>query len=434
HELVVLHVNDTHGRLFASDGARSGEQGGIARLATLVNEVRAEHPARVLLLHAGDVFSRGDPVTVATGGEANFGVMNHLGYDAFTPGNGDFYWGVDDLLAQRAIAEFAVVHANVVYKNTGETVFDPYAIIERNDLRLAVLGLGVIRIEHPLAAGLRMHSPIAAAERLVPELRKQADLVIALSHLGFTADEQLARKVPGIDLIVGGHSHTTLRNAQTVVGPDGKDVLIVQAGEYGRFLGRLDVTVEKTETGAAIVQAKGKLLRVLDGVTADKATVAILERYAAPLQETVCMAKSRVPHPSQGDSPMAALVADALKASGADVVLLRRGDLSGGFEKGPVALADLYRVHPWRNEVFLLAMSGAQIKSAVLNNAFLLDGRAADPVHLEVDKDYSVAAADYACGESACLRALQAQPSGRRIDELLLDYLRRQGLVGEDVW
>ncbi|MCL5270724.1 MAG: metallophosphoesterase, partial [bacterium] len=96
-EIVILHENDTHGHLFSAEQTADGRHGGAARLATLVARERAANPGRVLLLHAGDILSRGDALTNWSGGAANFEVMRRIGFDALTPGNGDYYWGPDAL-------------------------------------------------------------------------------------------------------------------------------------------------------------------------------------------------------------------------------------------------------------------------------------------------------------------------------------------------
>jgi 5'-nucleotidase/UDP-sugar diphosphatase len=185
--------------------------------------------------------------------EPDFKIMNLLGYDAMVLGNHEFDKPREVLMKQREWAEFPVLSANVVKKDTGETLVDPYVIKKFDGLRVAVFGLTTEETPILVVPGnvgdLEFRSPIATAKEIVRQLRKEADLVIALTHLGFceesgaicraAGDFRLAGEVPGIDVIVGGHSHTEVTNPK-VIG----NTLIVQAGEWSKYLGRLDLTID----------------------------------------------------------------------------------------------------------------------------------------------------------------------------------------------
>jgi len=277
-QLTILHVNDTHGQL-----EPKGNSGGIARLATKVREIRAacaDQPA--LLLHAGDILSRGDALTRRTKGAANFALMNHLQFDALTPGNGEYYDGVANLQARIAQAKFPTLTANVELKSTGRCLSKPYVIIDAGGVKVAILGLCFVRTGHPSAKPLRVENPIAVAKALVGKLRAKADVVVLLTHLGFLDDIRLAAQVPGIDLIVGGHSHNVLPNGHLVRGPDGADVLIVQAGDYYRYLGRADLKLRKTGRRYEIFSAKASLIPLDKHVKLDPTVTAMMARLASP--------------------------------------------------------------------------------------------------------------------------------------------------------
>ena len=126
--LIVLHVNDTHGKLQPHNTNSQTDIGGIARLSSLVKQIRQENPKNVLFLHAGDIFSRGDPVTVYYGGYVNLLAYEKMGVDAITPGNGEFYFGIENLQRQAARVSTPFVHANVTYKHHGGSIFPPYLI------------------------------------------------------------------------------------------------------------------------------------------------------------------------------------------------------------------------------------------------------------------------------------------------------------------
>jgi 5'-nucleotidase/UDP-sugar diphosphatase len=232
-ELVFLHVNDTHGQ---TQGAPT--IGGEARLATLVAEYRAKPgPARVFLTHCGDILSRGDALTRHSLGAANFALMDRLRYDAWVPGNGDFYDGLDVLQARMKEARFPTLAANVTVKSTGKPLTQGHVIEWAGDVRVAFFGLCTIEVGQRPASGVSVQDPVEAAKRLMPDLRRQADLVVALTHIGYAEDLRLAEAVPGIDLILGGHSHTFLAEGREVKHADGRVTLVCQAGWLLMHLG-----------------------------------------------------------------------------------------------------------------------------------------------------------------------------------------------------
>jgi len=277
-KLTILHVNDTHGQL-----EPKGNSGGIARLATTLDDIRTACSNQpVLLLHAGDILSRGDALTRRTRGAANFALMNHLQFDALTPGNGEFYDGVANLRARIAQAKFPVLTANVMLKSTGRRLSEPYVILDAGGVKVAILGLCYVRMGHSSARPLQVEKPIAVAKALVGELRKRADVVVLLTHLGFLDDIKLAAQVPGVDLIVGGHSHNVLPKGHLVQGPDGANALLVQAGDYYRYLGRVDLKLRKSGGSYEIFSAKARLIPLDKHVKLDPTVTAMIARLASP--------------------------------------------------------------------------------------------------------------------------------------------------------
>jgi 2',3'-cyclic-nucleotide 2'-phosphodiesterase (5'-nucleotidase family) len=245
NHLVILYINDTHGQLMPHDTENTKDVGGIARIAAKIKEIKGANHGPTLVLHAGDELSRGDLLTVYYGGEVNMLAMEAAGFDAFTPGNGDFYFGAGNLIKQTNLVKFPTLHANVVFKENGERLFKPYVIKEIAGIKVAIIGLGVVRVDHPAGLNLNLQDYIATAKELIPNLRNEADLVIALTHIGLDADKALAKEIPQIDIIVGGHSHNQLDRPLRIPRSNGKgDVIVVQAGELGHFLGYLDVELK----------------------------------------------------------------------------------------------------------------------------------------------------------------------------------------------
>jgi len=259
--VTILHVNDVHGRT-EPYMLKGRSVGGYARLATLVDEERAAgKAARVFLIHAGDELSRADDLTRATLGAANMAIMNHLKFDAFLPGNGDHYDGPDVLVAMVRRAKFPVLCANVTAAATGEAIGKPY-IIEQSHLYV-------------------MDYPFTVAEKLVPELRKQADVVVVVSHLGAPSDVDLAKLVPGIDVIIGAHTHTVMPEGLLVKDPDDREVLVAQAGEQLRFLGKIGLTLGRFGNAWRLVSKSATLIPIDAGVKLDPTVTALIARLAA---------------------------------------------------------------------------------------------------------------------------------------------------------
>ncbi len=443
-ELVLLHMNDTHGHV-TSAGEHSPPEGGMARLATEVSRVREEAPGKVLLLHAGDILSRGEPVTVYTAGEANFRLMNRLGYDALTPGNGDYYFGVDTLLACVKVAEFPVVEANVIDTRTGKSLFEPWVIKEVNGVRIGILGIGVIREELPGAKHLRLMDPIETARQSLPALAGQCDLVVVLSHCGDELDRTLAGEVQGIDIIVGGHSHTLMDPPEVLTGPGGATVYVGQAGDYGRWLGRMDVTVNLGSEGPHVAALQGRLIPLTRAVAKDSAIDALLAQYKAPLKEVLCQSTVRLEFSELRPSPAGRFVADALRqATEADIALLDTGAVCAAIKPGAITVQDVCLIHPWRNGVLLFEAPGRRIADAIAETSLVMAGGtfrktgrnvtdiqvAGAPIDME--KTYTVAMSDFGFGMTKALAGVEYRDSGLRVDKVLEKAFRDAGTIGKE--
>jgi 5'-nucleotidase len=256
--LVILHTNDTHSRLdpFPNDGGRYAGLGGVARRARLVERARQSHE-HVLLLDSGDIF-QGTPYFNLFGGEPEFRAMSAMRYDAATLGNHDFDNGVEGLVEMLPHAAFPFVSANYDVSGAPEALRErvaPYVIRQMGPVRVGVFGLGIAfeRLVLPaLHRGVAYLDPIPVARETVQELRRQGcHLTIALSHLGHryegdrVSDTVLAAAVPGLDLILGGHTHTLLEAAEAVPHTQDRPTLIHQVGFAGIWLGRVDVAFDR---------------------------------------------------------------------------------------------------------------------------------------------------------------------------------------------
>ena len=261
YKLTILHTNDQHSRIepFDSSYSRNPNQGGFARRAALIQKIREEEK-NILLLDSGDTF-QGTPYFNFFGGELEFKLMSMMGYDASTMGNHDFDNGLEGFKKVLPNAKFPFICSNYDFKNTildGQTL--PYKVFNKNGIKVGIFGVG---IELAGLVGKKSYgetvylNPVEIAQHYATFLRneKKCDLVICLSHIGYDykdnprkiSDKILASQTDGIDLILGGHTHTFLREPQTFVNKSGKNVMVNQVGWAGLLLGKINFYFDKNK-------------------------------------------------------------------------------------------------------------------------------------------------------------------------------------------
>ncbi|OUJ75517.1 bifunctional metallophosphatase/5'-nucleotidase [Hymenobacter crusticola] len=253
-KLVILHTNDMHSRIdpFPESDKQWGGLGGMARRAAMITQIRKQEP-HVLLLDSGDIW-QGTPYFNFFGGELEYKLMSQMGYDATTFGNHDFDNGLEGLQKQLPNAGFPFLIANYDFSKTPLAGrFQPYKVFEKAGHRIGVFGLG-IELSGLVAdknfGATQYLDPVGKAQEMVTQLRgpERCDMVICLSHLGYKYesakidDRKLAAQVNGIDLILGGHTHTFMDAPEPIQSPNGRATLINQVGWSGINLGRLDYT------------------------------------------------------------------------------------------------------------------------------------------------------------------------------------------------
>ncbi|HEX2973865.1 MAG TPA: hypothetical protein VHP11_16145, partial [Tepidisphaeraceae bacterium] len=188
--------------------------------------------------------------------------------------------GLPSLKARIAQATCKVVGANVTERLGGKKFTEPFAIEQAGPIKIAFLGLCFTRVEHPASWAVKRTDPIDVAKRLVPEIRKRADLVVAVTHIGLDEDQKLVAKVPGIDLVIGAHTHSVLPQGRTIKRSDGTQVLIAQAGEELKFLGQVDLTLSQSSAQWRITQATAKLIPLDEKIPLDPQVTALIARLA----------------------------------------------------------------------------------------------------------------------------------------------------------
>ncbi len=261
--LTILHTNDVHSRIdpFPMDGSRNQGLGGAAKRAALIDKVRSREK-NVLLFDSGDIF-QGTPYFNFYGGELEMKLMSKMKYDAATIGNHDFDGGIDGLEKQLVHANFPFIISNYNMDNTcmkGKTL--PYKVFDKGGIKVGVYGLGIELdglVPKALYKDTEYQDPISNAlktESILKDLK--CDYIVCLSHLGYKyghskiSDHTLANKTHYTDLILGGHTHTFLKEPTKIKNQKGNLVVINQAGFAGILLGRLDIFFEKNKKGECI--------------------------------------------------------------------------------------------------------------------------------------------------------------------------------------
>lgn len=251
--ITILHTNDVHSHVepFPSKDPKYANLGGAARRMNIIEMVRKENP-NTLLLDAGDIF-QGTPYFNFYGGELEFKLMSMMGYDAATIGNHDFDNGIGGLAAQMPNADFSLLSSNYDFSNTiMDGLTKPYQVFVKDGVRIGVFGLGVELnglVNKRMFKETKYLNPVEITTDTVEKLRniERCDIVICLSHLGYEYNDEdkisdlgLAAQTEGIDLIIGGHTHTFLEKPTIVQNKAEKFVLVNQVGWGGINLGRID--------------------------------------------------------------------------------------------------------------------------------------------------------------------------------------------------
>lgn len=256
-QLLILHTNDTHSCIqplkpTLKDTVVAG-RGGYLRRLEMIKEERRKNPS-MLLFDSGD-FSQGSPYYTMFKGDVEIGLMNMMRYDAATIGNHEFDFGLDNMARLFRKAAFPIVCANYDFTGTPlEGIVKPYTIIRRGGMKIGVFGLspaldGLVSKQN--CVGVRYLDPIKKAQEMADLLRgkEKCDLVVCLSHLGWgldgTDDKQMMARTRGIDIVLGGHSHTYLKNLEYVKNLDGHMIGNDQNGKSGIFVGRILVEMKK---------------------------------------------------------------------------------------------------------------------------------------------------------------------------------------------
>ena len=382
-KLQVLATTDLHGHILPQDTfTQQPVNQGWAKLATLIHDLERGNP-NTLLVDCGDATS-GEPIDYVWSHlkpglpEPNTAIMNLLGYHAMVVGNHEFDGGLDQARGMEAQAKFPWLAANAVLAATGKPAFTPFVIRELGGVRVAILGLttaGMPRlVDGANITGLAFRDAVATARIMVPRLRslEKADVVIVALHGGLgmvsagPADENQAlalATVPGIDLILTGHTHQQISQVQG-------GTPILQAGRYGQALGVAELEVARSKGKWQVVSRKGRLIQptadtvpdpgVLEATAPLQAlTDTYLNTFATNLGTDLDGRFCRM----EGTALMRLLHTVGRRACGAQIIAMSPPGPHLFIARGPTSVRQFYALVPWENRMARIEVTGAQLRA-----------------------------------------------------------------------
>jgi 5'-nucleotidase len=466
-QLTILHSNDTHGHLLPFSyptlvpAGSDLEQlkvrtdiGGIARRATLAQQIRTQQKGRgipVWLVDIGD-YNDGTPFSTEYKGEADVAAMNAMGYDFVTLGNHEFNNTLAQLQKLIRLTKPPIVLANAVDRASQKPLGQVYRIEKVGAVRIGLFGLLTKESgTYPAAKeGVDVLDPIATAKGIVETLRKQADIVILLSHCGEDVDKTLAAEVAGIDVIIGGHSHSRLPIGEFVWrGDDLKQddvdgTIIVQAFQWGGELGRLDLLFAKDAKGAwRVDRYRERLIPITKEIAAEPSVAAVVDKFWLPIAPRFgeVVGKATGDFSSRGDDAAPYnLVADAVRDTyNVDVEMENSGGVRAPLVAGDITRADLVTLDPFDNKVILFKATGKQIKDILarytpyvsgirfrVTNGQLIEATIGGKP-IEDERVYSGATNSYFAGFA--LKGISQENTGKLRLDVLTDYVRQKGTL-----
>ncbi len=397
-QVTVLSTTDMHGHVLPVDYfTGKTDELGLAKVGTLIAQVRKQSPNALLIdvgdtiqgsplqyVHVRNLHSEVDPMML---------VMNHLRYDSMTVGNHEFNFGREVLDKARSEARFPWLSANLISTKTGEPLFTPYLIKQVDGVRVAILGITTIGIPHwedsEHIQDIRFDDPVAVARARVAELREtqKADVVIVAAHMGLEEDLttgargqaplhhenavlEIAREVPGIDLMLLGHTHRAIGNLSV------NGVLIAQAGRWADNLARADLYLEKNGQSWTILGKSSKLLPVSASVPVDPELSDLVRPYEQRTQEWLgrsigsCSSEIDARDSRKGDNALIDLIHRVqLDAGKADISFAASFSTEARVKAGEVTVRDIYGLYYYENTLMVVEATGAQVKEALEHSA-----------------------------------------------------------------
>jgi len=368
-KLTILHSNDMHGDFLAKDKEGILE-GGVSRLSGYVQKTRNEVD-EVIYCISGDML-QGSLIDSEYRGLSTIEIMNMLGPDVASLGNHETDYGLTHLLFLERCARFPIVNANIFIKNPLTRLFEPYVFLERDDMNIMFIGIiteevmSGIKNDNLISSLIDVNDAAQEVGRICNAYRSiDVDLTILLTHIGFEEDKKLAALLDpewGVDIIIGGHSHSLLEKPEVV-----NDILIVQAAYGTDQIGRFDLVVD-TDLNT-VHEYEWKLVPIDDAngphdEVMEKLVLAYKEQTDRKYNRVLCRLAKDLTHPSRyQETELGNLFADALQTClGADIVLQGSGAIRKKEFGSLVTLGTLMEVIPFHDKMHLVTVTGKQLK------------------------------------------------------------------------
>ncbi len=442
--LTILHSNDTHDHLepttyTGKDAAGKdwkAQYGGVARIKTAIDGLKRSS-INPIILDAGDVFT-GTIYGMVYKGLADLAYMEAFGVQAQTIGNHEFDNGTTQLADYIKGASFPVVSANIDAEADEKLkgLVKPSTVIEVRGQKVGIVG--VTTPETPITSSpgdkVKFLDPLSSVQKAVDALRAQGiNKIILLSHLGYSEDLKLAPKLRGVGVIVGGHSHTPLGSYEgnglpategaypsVLKDADGRTILITQVWEWGKFYGSLQLSFNND---GVPVRWKGTVIPVTETFKADSRLAATLRAFSVPVdgfrKNIVGEAKVRLngdrADVRKRETNLSNIIADAnlwkTQKYGTTISLQNGGGVRASIEAGPITVGQIIDVQPFGNTLFVMDLSGAEIKAALENGVSQWEQGAGRFMHVSGIK-YS-----FDMAKPAGSRIVSVEVGGKPIDE-----------------
>lgn len=398
YTLNILHINDWHSRIESNnkyESTCSAEEegkgeciGGAARLVTAIAQERQKLAGQnVLLLNGGDNF-QGSLFYSTYKGKVEAEFLNRMRFDAMTVGNHEFDDGEDALAPFLDVIRFPVLSANVqagAASKVGDRI-KPSVVLEVGGERIGIIGAVTTDTPEIASPGpnVTIADDIAKITEEVRKLQAQGvDKIIALTHVGYVRDKEAIARIPGIDVVVGGHSHSLLSNTDAkaegpyptmVDNPDGTKVPVTQAASYSKYLGEFQVVFDDQ---GVVKSASGDPIHLDKSVKPDEATLARIKELGAPIEALKAKVVGETTAPVDGsrdncrarECQMGDLVADAIldrvKGQGVQIVFQNGGGLRASIDAGPVNMGEVLTVLPFQNTIATFQLTGKDIVASL---------------------------------------------------------------------
>ncbi|MCP4024132.1 MAG: bifunctional metallophosphatase/5'-nucleotidase, partial [Desulfobacteraceae bacterium] len=368
-ELVVLHTNDLHGHYYR-DEIRG--RGGLAAISGYAKKIRKDDTS-VLLLDAGDAVS-GTPECFVSKGIGSFELMSLMGYDAGILGNHEKDYGLKQIKNFKKAADFPLLCANW-YSNDDRLVADkPFILKKIGKLTVGIAGIRFTRSN----AKWRLMDPVSTLKSLVPKIKKQCDLLIVIAHNPLEEDIKIARKIPGIDILISGHDHMKIMAKKHIPGTR---TFLAQAGQYGKYLGRIDILYD--QDAKKIHSLKSRLIptKQIKDLDLKLATALAKFRKDTLLQiPNLLEVMGDCPWFMDRDEELLNLVEKIFKiAAGTDFgYIIAHGSIRDHFYPGQLTYRDVCISFPFRNQFLTLEVKGKNI-TGILKQRIQARGKTIDP-------------------------------------------------------